>query len=779
NLQREIKSNRFRFESQQSELAIFRENLEKAKAEKKAAVEEIEQNKSEGTDLQSQMNLLQKDIDQIQRDRNQLNRQLDSKRNEYKLTKSLVDSLEGFPDSVKFLKTHKKWKVEAPLLLDILNCEDDYKVALENYLAPHLNSYVLEDIEAAMQAIDLLQQAQKGKASFFILSDFLEEAGSEKQEERQDMQELKMENAIPAKSILKVEEKYKPLLHHLLQNVYITSNTSIQSPITNHQSLITQNGQIIRQKASISGGSVGAYEGKRIGRRQQLEQLQKGIGEIEEKQKGLQKEIQAKQNEFHQIRKTLNTKRQLRQHQQTVINKLDNKLVGFRLKVENTEKFIGESNDRTTNLKNRIEATTKDLQILEESLGGKKTELQLQQTKLEESETHFREIAAEMQGANQRFNQHNIEFHKQENRLNSILQNLQFKRKQFQDTQRQLEQNQQILQKGSGESVEIEVKLKEVEGGLGVLYEKKTVLEKEVNESETVYYKLRGQVNEMEEEVRILNRNRNLVDELLTSIKDRTNQLKIQLLSLKERLSFAFKIELDDLLDQSPSGEYEQTDLTAKVAKLQSQLERFGEVNPLAVTAYNEMKERYDFIIEQRADLLTAKESLMKTIQEIEVKATEKFMDAFEKIRVNFVEVFRSLFTPDDQCDLVLQDPNDPLESRIDITAKPKGKRPQSIDQLSGGEKSLTALALIFALYLLKPAPFCVLDEVDAPLDDNNLNKYTRLIERFSKDSQFIIVTHRKPTMAAVDVAYGITMQQQGVSMVVPFNFSEWEAEKG
>ena len=779
-LQREIQSNRLRFESQQSELATFKENLEKAKAEKTAAMEELQQNKSEDTQLQKQLNQLQKDIDQQQRERNQLNRQLDSKRNEYKLTKSLVDSLEGFPDSIKFLKTHKKWQAEAPLLPDILNCEDDYKVALENYLAPHLNSYILEDVETAMKAIDLLQQARKGKASFFILSDFLEEARSKKQEPRQDTPELKIKNAIPAKSILKVEKKYEPVLHHLLRDVYIISNdqlqiSNIEYPIPNTQSLVTKNGQIIRQKASVSGGSVGAYEGKRIGRRQQLQQLQKSIKETEEKQKSLQKEIQAQQNEFHQIRRKLKNKRQLYQHQQTTVNKLDNKLVGFRLKVENAQKFIGESSDRTTNLKNRIEAITKEVESLQQSSVEKKAELQLQQEKLEASESNFREIGAEMQAANQRFNQQNIEFHKQQNRLNSIRQNLQFKRKQFQDTQRQLEQNQQILKKGDGESVEIEAQLKLIEGGLGALYDKKVVLEKEVNESETVYYKLRGQVNEIEEQVRVLNRNRNLVEELITNIKDRTNQLKIQLLSLKERLSFAFKIELDDLLDQSPSGEYEQAELTAKVTKLQSQLERFGEVNPLAVTAYNEMKERYDFIMEQRADLLTAKESLMKTIQEIEVKATDKFMSAFEQIRENFVEVFRSLFTPDDQCDLVLQDPNDPLESRIDITAKPKGKRPQSIDQLSGGEKSLTALALIFALYLLKPAPFCVLDEVDAPLDDNNLGKYTRLIERFSADSQFIIVTHRKPTMAAVDVAYGITMQQQGVSMVVPFNFSEWE----
>ena len=829
NLQREMKSNRLRFESQQNELAIFKENWEKAKAEKKAAVEELQQNKSEDTDLQSELNQLKKSIDRHQQERNQLNRQLDSKRNEYKLTKSLVDSLEGFPDSIKFLKTHKKWQVEAPLLLDVLNCEDEYKVALENYLAPHLNSYILEDVETAMKAIDLLQQAQKGKASFFILKDFEgrgdrgEESGVRGQEtgvrsegsgdrnqgngemeveeilqtqftanqnlilsSRNDLfktQNSKFsEEIIPATSILKVEEKYIHLLHHLLQNVYIIPNTSLLTPDTSLLSpdscLLTKNGRIIRQKASISGGSVGAYEGKRIGRRQQLQQLQKDIKEIEEKQKSLQSAVQKQQNEFHQIRKKLNQKRQLQQHQQSAINKLDNKLVGFRLKVENTEKFIGESSNRTENLKNRIEAIDKEMNALQQNLEEKKAALELQQTQLEESETNFREIEVKLQSANQQFNQQNIEFHKQENRLNSIRQNLQFKQNQFKNTQRQLEQNQTTLKKGDGESVEIEAKLKEIEGGLGALYDKKVVLEKEVSESETVYYKLRGQVNEFEEEIRTLNRNRNLVEELLTSIKDKTNQLKIQLLSLKERLSFAFKIDLDDLLDKSPSGEYEQSDLTAKVTKLQSQLERFGEVNPLAVAAYDEMKDRYDFIMEQRADLLTAKESLMKTIEEIEGKATEKFMEAFEKVRENFVEVFRTLFTSEDQCDLILQNPDDPLESRIDITAKPKGKRPQSIDQLSGGEKSLTALALIFALYLLKPAPFCVLDEVDAPLDDNNLGKYADLIKRFSEQSQFIIVTHRKVTMAAVEVAYGITMQQQGISMVVPFNFREWEAEK-
>ena len=150
-------------------------------------------------------------------------------------------------------------------------------------------------------------------------------------------------------------------------------------------------------------------------------------------------------------------------------------------------------------------------------------------------------------------------------------------------------------------------------------------------------------------------------------------------------------------------------------------------------------------------------------------------MEAFDKVRENFIEVFRSLFTEDDTCDLILIDPTDPLESPIDIIAKPKGKRPKSLSQLSGGEKTLTAIALLFALYLMKPAPFCVFDEVDAPLDDANIQKFNRIIKRFSSQSQFIIVTHNKSTMAAVDTIYGVYMEEQGVSGLSQVDFRAFD----
>ena len=150
-------------------------------------------------------------------------------------------------------------------------------------------------------------------------------------------------------------------------------------------------------------------------------------------------------------------------------------------------------------------------------------------------------------------------------------------------------------------------------------------------------------------------------------------------------------------------------------------------------------------------------------------------MTAFEQVRTYFIEVFRSLFSEDDSCDLLLEEPDNPLDSKIKITAKPKGKRPLSISQLSGGEKTLTATALLFSLYLLKPAPFCIFDEVDAPLDDANIEKFNRIIRKFSEESQFIVVTHNKATMAAVDVIYGVFMQEQGVSNINAVDFRELE----
>jgi chromosome segregation protein len=229
---------------------------------------------------------------------------------------------------------------------------------------------------------------------------------------------------------------------------------------------------------------------------------------------------------------------------------------------------------------------------------------------------------------------------------------------------------------------------------------------------------------------------------------------------------------VNDIINEEMDPKWNKEEINEDYAKIKKRIETFGEINPMAVEAYNEMKERHDFIIVQKKDLEDAKTSLMDTIKEIDDTAKTQFLEAFYKVRDSFIRVFRTLFSEEDQCDLFLTNPDDPLESKIEIIAKPKGKRPTVIDQLSGGEKTLTATALLFSLYLLKPAPFCIFDEVDAPLDDTNIAKFNKIIQEFSGDSQFIIVTHNKQTMSSVEAIYGVTMIEQGVSRVVPVNFS-------
>jgi chromosome segregation protein len=310
------------------------------------------------------------------------------------------------------------------------------------------------------------------------------------------------------------------------------------------------------------------------------------------------------------------------------------------------------------------------------------------------------------------------------------------------------------------------------------MYAEKESMEKGLSDVEKEYYSSRGEIDQHEKDLRELQHQRQNIDTLLLELQNLVNESKLQLNSVKERLSVEFNVDLDSILDPSALSpeelaEIDEEKLKDQVIRIREKLDNIGPINPMAMEAYTEIKHRNDFIIAQKEDLIKAKDSLFTTILEIEAVASQTFMDAFGKIKDHFTHVFRSLFNEGDECDLRLADPSRPLESEIDIIAKPKGKRPLTINQLSGGEKTLTATALLFSMYLLKPAPFCIFDEVDAPLDDANIDKFNTIIRDFSKDSQFVIVTHNKRTMTSTDVIYGITMVEKGISRVVPVDLRQ------
>jgi chromosome segregation protein len=218
--------------------------------------------------------------------------------------------------------------------------------------------------------------------------------------------------------------------------------------------------------------------------------------------------------------------------------------------------------------------------------------------------------------------------------------------------------------------------------------------------------------------------------------------------------------------------EIDQEALCAEILELKKKLDSYGTVNLVAIEEYDELKKRYDFLIQQQTDLADAKESMHQAILKINRTTKQMFMETFEKVKVEFKNYFRLLFNGGD-AQLFLLDESDPLESGIEIICRPPGKKLQNVLLLSGGEKTMSAIALIFAIFKVKPSPFCILDEIDAALDEANVDRFSRVLQEFAKTSQFIVITHNKKTIVNANIMYGITMEQSGVSKIVSVKLSQ------
>ncbi len=738
--------------------------LEQLEAEKKTKDDELENKKTTLQQLQEQHQATKEQILQTQGILETLraelaeeNRKLDSKRNEHALLKSLVDSMEGYPESVKFLHKNPNWNHTAPLLSDIIYVKEEYRAAVENVLEPYLNYYVVNNLEEGLQAIHLLDNNKKGKANFFLLDKFTEQEASHQPE-----------GTFSALNVVEADSKYNHLTKYLLGNVFIAENEDAMRN-SNGAVVLEKTGKYVKGKYSLTGGSVGLFEGKKIGRAKNLEKLQEQIQTQETAVNELKEKIQSRHNEVLEYNQQL--KENEIQQTQREVNELTNLVFSLQNKIENLRHIEETSSKRLEELQEQLETNQEAIADTREELQNLNEQLQQLTEKLQLIEQEYGVAEQEYNQATGSFNEINLNFTRQQSKIASLKQEFTFKSNQLKDLQIQIENSNTQLSDTTNSLAQTQTTLTELETLLVTMLQNKDAEERKLNEADQAYYNLRNQLQEKESELRHKQKSKEGIDHLLNEIKDKLTELKLQLAGMKERLLVEFKVDLDEIIDQPRTGETPLEDLKEKSDRMKKRLENIGEVNPTAIEAFTEMDKRYQFILEQKNDLVTAKDSLMQTIQEVETTANQQFLDTFNKVRDNFQKVFKALFTEDDTADMVLVDPENLADTGIDIVAKPKGKRPSSIGQLSGGEKTLTATALLFAIYLIKPAPFCILDEVDAPLDDANVGKFTNMIKQFSANSQFIIVTHNKQTMSAVDVIYGVTMQEPGVSKLVPVDF--------
>ena len=743
----------------ESKLKQLNENL----ASKQKDLDSLEKAEKQ---LQKTIESTEKTIEVIREEKQQTARSLDARQNEYNLTKSLVDNLEGFPEAIKFLNKKAGWNKNAPLLSDIISTDEKYRVTIENFLEPFMNYYIVEDENEAYKAINLLTDAAKGKAHFFILNKF---------DEFHSRDPKIFDNAIPATEIIEYENKYKHLVAHILDDVYIVTGSESNIPLDKESVFITQNGKVTKRKYSISGGSVGLFEGKRIGRAKNLEKLQSSIKKLQSKLEDIEENYKQKLVELDKLKSQ--TRKISIEALQKEINLLHQELVSFETKQEQMAGLLSSNTVRKEDIIESINTLKKETDELTPKVDQFKRELTLQYEQLQEINKELNAYKDQLEEKSAKYNEENILFHQRQNKLNSLDQEISFKASAKESAEQRIEKNSRDLQRNEEEIKKLLDSNEIREDELIELYKERESIEKGVNEAEKEYYATRGYIDELEKKLRNIHARKENIDELLLELQNKASELKLEMSSVKERLSVEFEVNLSELKEENENPheatQLSDEELRTKIAKFKDIMDKIGPINPMAMEAYDEIKERHVFITEQKTDLVNAKESLLSTIDEIDLVAKETFLQAFTKIKENFIKVFRSLFTDEDDCDLRLLAPDNPLDSPIEIIAKPKGKKPLTISQLSGGEKTLTATSLLFSIYLLKPAPFCIFDEVDAPLDDANIDKFNTIIRKFSEESQFIIVTHNKRTMSSTDVIYGITMVEQGVSRVVPVDLRE------
>ncbi len=702
--------------------------------------------------------------DELQEKLNVVNRNIDSKQNEHDLLKSMIDNFEGFPESIKFLS--EQWKNKLPLLSDIIDVQENYKSAIELYLENQLNHFIAQDINEAIQGIKLLKNAQKGKANFFIID----------QLPKADIQQKKISGIVPALEVVSSDEKYIPLLQHLLASVYIyPGNIDDLDDVQHDITIISINGTFLKQQHTISGGSVGLFEGKKLGRKKNLEKLSKTLEVLTQDKTKLTDDLTTIKKQLSDLKS------------ENYINFIDKLKREIQLveqeRVRLQQQTISYEQAKTDNQK-KIEQAQAQIQELTSKKAIRNEEVQRWSKRITELEkpkdTGNQDIEGlylKMSQASEQYNASNIAQIRQQNLITNLVKDKEFKELKLSELTTNQTNASQRLMSLDRDRIDIEDQLITIEKELKELYIEKKAFQSNLSEAEQDFLKARSLIVELEDTIKTLTKSQNQLQFNIQNLKDQFSEQKFQIQSIAERLKIEFNESINEFINKEINPETDYKKMEEELVKMKTKLHSYGDVNPLAVEAYNELKERNDTIQIQRKDILDAKNSLMDTMKEIEKTATTQFMESFSAIRTNFIEVFRSLFTLDDTCDLILLDPNNPLESEIEIIARPKGKKPRSISQLSGGEKTLTATALLFALYLLKPAPFCIFDEVDAPLDDANIQKFNKIIQKFSKESQFIIVTHNKSTMAEVNILYGIYMSEPGVSAVSAVDFRSHKHE--
>ncbi|OAS83366.1 chromosome segregation protein SMC [Metabacillus litoralis] len=698
---------------------------------------------------------------------------LQQTRSRKEVLESMQEDYAGFFQGVKeILKAKDKLEGIHGAVAELISTDKTYESAIEIALSSSMQHVVVEDESSARKAIQFLKQNSFGRATFLPLTVIKERSiGSH------DLKAIQSHQAFVgvATDLVKYQPQFKSIIGNLLGTVIVTSDlkgaNEIAKLMNYRYRLVTLQGDVVNPGGSMTGGAVKQKNNSLLSRGRELETINAKLADMEEKTSSLEQDVKATKETIKKQEDILEELRsngeKLRLEEQMIRSEireieLNEKNVNDHLKLYDAERESFESEKdkfsaRKSELSNKLQSISLKLEKLDkeiEKMSEKKVSQQTSKDELHDELTEFKVILASKRQV----------YENQKEKVERINQDLE----QSQEKYDEATEDYSLLSNEMNSSSSGEEKLEEA--ARNKLQDKNKTIELIASRREE-----RLQLHEkLEYEDRELKELKRQDKQLQDSLKDeevKLNRLDVELDNRLNHLREEYLLTFEGAKEKY-TLDMDINEARKRVKLIKLAIDELGTVNLGAIDEYERVFERFTFLSEQRNDLTEAKDTLYEVIGEMDEEMKRRFEQTFNAIRAHFESVFQALFGGG-RAELKLTDPNDILNTGVDIVAQPPGKKLQNLGLLSGGERALTAIALLFSILKVRPVPFCVLDEVEAALDEANVHRFAQYLKKFSHETQFIVITHRKGTMEEADVLYGVTMQESGVSKLVSVRLEE------
>jgi chromosome segregation protein len=699
-------------------------------------------------------------------------------------SKSLVelrDSYEGFAHGVRSIMQARQQSHPSTVGIrgpvgDLINVTEEFERAVEATLGGSINHIVVNEADQAKQAIHFLKERKSGRVTFLPL-DTIRTSNRDFSTEVNGLPGV----IGPVLEHVQYDPEIKPVMEYIFSNTVLVD--TIDDAIRLARSdrpiprLVTREGEVVSASGAVTGGQTKHDSRGLLGRSAEIEELESTVTKLEIEIRHLAevgsvkaRELEAAKAHTAEVTEQVEAKRRTLSALEVEINQAGSELSRL------TESLQTFEQERDTLYTRRDE-----LEVQRQQNQEKATSME------SEDETLQRQIA-DAQDAASRARQEQSE-------MASTLSDL---RVQMANVTKSLEENEREIQRIERETEQAREDATKRQHAIDEFNQNRVLLENEIKlEVERSKAMLeskeeaRAKVSEGEEQRQKLLDESDVIEKTLRELRDKVGESQSimhqsemelqhdqdQLSFFRERIQTEYQIDLGTLTTEDiGNDEMSDEERDQLVQDIREKLDRMGTVNLMAIEEYETLTERYEFLEKQQSDLFQARETLLGVVARIDETIKEMFLETFRAVSENFKVNFRRLFNGG-QARIYLADEENPLDCGIEIEARPPGKKPQTIALLSGGEQAMTAIALLFSIFKAKPSPFCVLDEVDAPLDDANIGRFIEMVEEFTQDTQFVVITHNKQTMAKAGALYGVTQQERGVSQIVSVKIHDVKTE--